>query len=63
MLQVSMVLSLNAGEGQFDTVDLFKPASAFLQVAENLRTKYPGWKFNNVGEKEIFAVDAGVTTA
>ena len=57
------ILSLSAGEGEFDGVDLFKPTSAFLQTAENLRMKYPGWKLNNVSEKEMFAVDAGVSTA
>ena len=60
---LSMVPNRNGGDGQFDRVDLFIPASAFMQMAATLRTRRPGWKLNNVGEKEMFAADAGVPTA
>ena len=63
ILQFSMVPNRNGGDGQFDRVDLVIPASAFMQMAATLWTRRPGWKLNNVGEKEMFAADAGVPMA
>ena len=60
---LSMVPNCNGGDDQFDRVDLFIPASAFMQMAATLRRRPPGWKLNNLRQKDTFAADAEVPMA
>ena len=60
---LSTVPNCIGGDDQFVRVDLFIPASAFMQMAATLRTRCPGWKLNNLRQKDTFGADAEVPMA
>ena len=51
------------GDDQFVRVDLFIPASAFMQMAATLRKTPSGWELNQLWQEDTFGADAEVPMA
>ena len=60
---LSTVPNCIGGDDQFVRVDLFIPASAFMQMAATLRKTPSGWELNQLWQEDTFGADAEVPMA